>query len=356
MGTQYENNNKIVKCHECGEQFHSRVLSKHLKSKHSYERDDFIEYHFKYHRKEDEGICKCVGCEDRTSIVPSSTGLKIRYGKFCESHKYCSRLSPVNTKYWIDIFGCSEEEAKKNTKEPIEKSAKGVREGIGKTFFIPSQLEYWLKKTNGDEEEAKRLQSKQQVTFSKDICIEKYGKKKGIEIWKKRQERWLDTLDEKSDEEKLEIRRLKAKGLVNRNCRNYSKISQELFIEVYNQLNWDIDDIFFATLCRDGKILDDGTNKEYIFKTEVSYRLIDFYIPSLNCSIEYDGDWWHNNNFYKGNVERDRIREKELLNSGMKILHIKECDYKSNKEKTINKCVDFIMSEAKSKTQKKDYK
>lgn len=61
-------------------------------------------------------------------------------------------------------------------------------------FFTP----YWIKK--GFTEEALIKLNKEQSTFSKQKCIEKYGEEKGIEIWKKRQDKWQQTLNSKSKE------------------------------------------------------------------------------------------------------------------------------------------------------------
>ena len=46
----------------------------------------------------------------------------------------------------------------------------------------------------------------------------------------------------------------------------------------------------------------------------------------------------------RGNQERDRLREKEILESipDIKILHVKEKDYKNEPEKVITECVRFL--------------
>jgi hypothetical protein len=97
-------------------------------------------------------------------------------------------------KFWL-ARGYSEDEAK----EKVHKFQKMA----GDTFsrkrkldpnkykdYTPSQIGYWLKK-GYDEKEAKLLVSERQHTFSLDLCIEKYGKIKGTEIFKKRQHKWF---------------------------------------------------------------------------------------------------------------------------------------------------------------------
>ena len=53
-----------------------------------------------------------------------------------------------------------------------------------------TQIEYWLNKTNGNLEEAQKLLSQRQTTFSLKKCVEKHGKENGTQIWLSRQEKW----------------------------------------------------------------------------------------------------------------------------------------------------------------------
>lgn len=76
-----------------------------------------------------------------------------------------------------------------------------------------TSLSYWIEKTNGNLEEAKKLLSKRQATFSLDICIERYGEELGKEIWLKRQEKWQDNLDSKSEKEIEAINKKKSNSM-----------------------------------------------------------------------------------------------------------------------------------------------
>jgi len=53
--------------------------------------------------------------------------------------------------------------------------------------------EYWIKK-GYTEEESKKIISETQKTFSKEICIKKYGEEKGLEIFNLRQLKWVNTM------------------------------------------------------------------------------------------------------------------------------------------------------------------
>jgi hypothetical protein len=201
----------------------------------------------------------------------------------------------------------------------------------------PTKLAYWLKKTDGNVEEAKKLFKERQTTFSKEKCIEQHGESKGMEIWSKRQEKWQSTLNDKSDEEKLRITKAKMHN------KSYSKISQELFIEVYNRLNNKFK-CRFAILKRDGRLEDDGINDEYYVMTANGIRFLDFYIPELKKCLEFFGTYYHSEKFRKGNKIRDAIRDQEIKDTvdGIQILYINEHEYRKDKEATIKKCLEFI--------------
>lgn len=72
----------------------------------------------------------------------------------------------------------------------------------------PTRIEYYLAK-GMSEKEAQVALSNRQTTFSLKICIEKYGEVVGKQIWQERQDKWMNSLDNKTDEEKEEIRRKK---------------------------------------------------------------------------------------------------------------------------------------------------
>ena len=72
-----------------------------------------------------------------------------------------------------------------------------------------TKIEYYLAQgyTHGESEE---LLSERQTTFSLNKCTERYGEAEGTKIWKERQDKWQDTLNNKSKEEIEEINRKKS--------------------------------------------------------------------------------------------------------------------------------------------------
>jgi len=122
---------------------------------------------------------------------------------------------------------------------------------------------------------------------------------------------------------------------------SFSFISQELFWNILEKIKDMYNEIYFASFDNGEKNYQ--INKEYVVNTNYGFRLLDFYIKDINKCIEFDGTYWHGR-VGRGNKNRDEIREKEILetNPDMKILHIKEEDYKYNKEDVLNKCMKFI--------------
>lgn len=181
-------------------------------------------------------------------------------------------------------------------------------------------LEYYINK-GMSEEEAKVALKERQSTFSLKKCIEKYGEEEGTKRFKERQEKWMNNLPKS----------------------NYSQISQKLFWAIYNQLSDKLkNDCRFAT--NDNGIKNDHVNKEYMFELPDSYAKLDFYIPSLKCWIEFDGDYWHGEK--RGNQERDRKREDTIKKAmpNIKLKRVSERDFKKNPESIISECVEWINS------------
>jgi len=121
----------------------------------------------------------------------------------------------------------------------------------------------------------------------------------------------------------------KMKTLTELKANRYSKISQELFWELYD-LMLNKEDTYFHDL-----------NKEYVIKIPKKYNhenvimMLDF--KHKNKIIEYNGNYWHNK-------EKDDIRYSILKEMGYQILIITSDDYNRNKKskKIINKCLNFL--------------
>lgn len=213
----------------------------------------------------------------------------------------------------LDQIECSKQKAKENR--------------VGKT---PNYLEYWIKKCDGDVDLAKKKYSKHQSNGLTKM-IELYGEEEGTKRWVDRQERWLATLDAKSDEEKSEINRKKLSvGYF------ISKLEQELVFELKKEFS-NIEEQFY--------IKDKKLKRGFSFDCKLDNKIIEFF-----------GDFWHHNPLNydetwinpvskvtsKYRWAQDIIRVNIAEQNGYDILVVWERDYKKDKEKVINECINFL--------------
>jgi very-short-patch-repair endonuclease len=114
----------------------------------------------------------------------------------------------------------------------------------------------------------------------------------------------------------------------------YSKISQELFWNIYNNLN-DLEKkyVYFEELNNEKRI--------FLSKEEQSQLYDKMFIFSdftyKNKIIEYDGEYWHDK-------EVDKKRDVILKDKGYEVLRISSDDFKRGNinKKVIDKCVRFL--------------
>ena len=131
-----------------------------------------------------------------------------------------------------------------------------------------------------------------------------------------------------------------------------SKISQELFWNVYNRLPKNLqDEVKFSSL-----------NREKFFKMENKNIALDFYISSLKLCIEFNGDMWHGNpEIYKEsdyplkNIksksylsakdiwDNDKKRIDFLKQKGINIIVVWEKEYLKDKEKIVEYLINKII-------------
>ena len=258
--------------------------------------------------------------------------------------KYWDKKRSRNCKeFWINK-GYKEEEAIIKSKEVMceihEKTSKILKSNPVKyAKKYPTKIEYYTDK-GMTEDDAKLEISKIQNRFSLDLCINKYGEKIGQSVFDKRQEKWMNTLDSKTEDEKIEINRKKMF-----NNSGYSKISQEMFWKIYDKHSKD--DIKFEELNGETIRYDKINNSHY------RYDYVNFTKKKV---IEFNGDFWHcNPDKYNEshvhkimNVTAKSIWEKEnkkiswIKNRGYQVLIIWESEYRKNPQQTLQKCIEFI--------------
>lgn len=199
-----------------------------------------------------------------------------------------------------------------------------------------TRLEYWLEKTGGDIEEAKKLLKKRQTTFSLDICVSKLGYDAGVIRHTNRQIQWNGSIKS------------------NLKC-GYSKVSNKFFNDILSHYkDEDKQYVYF-----------NGHNGEYTVKDEITgktYRL-DFYDSKNNFVIEFQGDIYHGNPaifapdsyphpFHKNQAgwtaadiwQRDAIKKDISKNAlpGVKYLQLWESKYREDSSFCLERVIKLI--------------
>jgi hypothetical protein len=220
---------------------------------------------------------------------------------------WTSKINPLTNKnYTIE-----EAEFEKNSRRPIRK-------------------EYWMVRGFSEENAITKV-SEVQSTFSLNKCIEKHGEEDGRKIWQKRQDKWQETLNSKSDDEKARINSLKcSKGYTISNAeKELIKTLSEIFDNVESSYS-----IFY-----------NNGLKYYVYDIRLDNKI-----------IEYNGDFYHANpNLYDESFmnpktkksareiwAKEAHKEKIANDNGFSILRIWENEYKSNKQECVNRCVEFL--------------
>lgn len=241
---------------------------------------------------------------------------------------------PIRKEYWMKQ-GIPEEEAQQlavNTKNTNNK--KGANANTNSTVRrVTSKrcVEYFTARGHTIEE-ATELVSKNQLYFSKEICIEKYGEEEGFKIWQDRQIAWQETISAKPAEELARINKLKLfkRGSV-------SSGETQLFEQLLAQ----------GIMC---------SKQHAILKNEKSYYVYD--IVYNNKIIEYNGDYWHASpKKYKADDivklpnkittakeiwEKDNEKINFAQRQGYEVLVVWESNFKENKKEVLNKCIQFL--------------
>mgnify|MGYP003641889950 CR=1 FL=1 len=286
-------------------------------------------------------------------IIPKGSAYSKQYwldrGMSEEDIEYhIKKLRPVNIEYWVKL-GYSEEEAILHMEGQKLVSLRGCvarfgeidgtkvwneREGKRRKWgkMGSTNIQYWMNKGYSDDE-AKIKLSERQTTFSKEICIEKYGEVEGLKVFTERQRNWSKSLNENGNMKM-----------------GYSKISQELFYELLGYYDvTEKESIKFAT--HNGELKLDKDNG--------GIWLYDFVDLTNKKIIEYNGDMYHGNPrkylaedcphpFSKDTTaqemwDKDELKLEVAKNNGYETLVIWDSEYRwGNKQKIVDKCVKFL--------------
>lgn len=342
----YKDRNDMLVCKECGWKV---------------EQTGNLFQHIKMHGLNKDTYCEKFNC-DASEL--SGDIYKIEHAERVKGDKnpgyqHGGKFSSLS-KNFKKYDGLSDDEIEEKKAIVVEK----ISESNKNNGNTPTTLLYWLNQGYSEDEAMVKL-SERQTTFSKEICIQKYGEIEGIKIWQERQDRWLKSYNNKTPEEMEIINGKKTPSLENfinrygekEGFERYMKwvcqfagvsaLSQDLFWDIYDKLPDNIKEMcYFSAL-----------NREY----NIVGKLLDFYIDKYNIAIEFLGDYWHANpNKYNADFmmsyprgvrklasevwERDKQRHKFIKQekSDIKILYIWEAEYKNDPRKILKQILEII--------------
>ena len=206
------------------------------------------------------------------------------------------------------------------------------------------------------EGEKRYLLSKKRKGYSRTLkgYIEKFGEELGTKKYTEaniKRKNDLYTFQKKYGNEEG-LRRYLEKGeqlsksynhSIVRFTKNYSKISQKLFWNIYNLIKNKYKKIYFGEL-----------NHEYSCNTPG--RLFDFVIVDNKKAIEYNGEPFHaryidknwRQAFTKATAEESQKYDKDKIEAankkGYSVLTVWDSDYKRDNNLILNQCLEFLES------------
>lgn len=324
----YKNTPGIAVCRECG--FMGHDLFTHIRFAHNLTTDQYCE---KYNCTKEDLLSKQTH-ETRSLAQKNSTNPNKK--RFTSENNPMKGVTDGRNSPYSKNFSAYKGLTDKEINERISVVTKKATQSKIENASCPMYLEYYLKQ-GLSEEEAKKALSTRQSTFSKLKCIEKLGEEEGTKRWLDRQEKWQATLNSKPPEELERIYKAKSN-----NGSGWSKISQELFLALDKLLEDYKLDTYFATKFRGRQ------NGEWFVPGVPGVHrpyFLDFCLPDYLIVIEFDGDYWHGEK--RGNQQRDAEKDQNLLAKGYKILHVRERDFRVNRDNIIHECFEFILQNIK---------
>jgi hypothetical protein len=211
--------------------------------------------------------------KEKSSISPE---VKLKYGNCNRYEFYLTKINPLTNKNY------TEHEAKEKVyrKQSKASNAKKVKYKSGEINVNMFSYDFWKNKGLNDIEISQKIQylkDKIGHSMTLDGYIERYGTKEGLKRFTKRQEKWQNSLNSKSDEDKLAILIKKTKKLP-----FYSKQATLFFDKLIDRLKGLNLEFFWKK--NEMHIWDSEHSKLYFY---------DFTIRELRIIIEFNGVHCH---------------------------------------------------------------
>lgn len=281
-----------MKCEICDREFeNSRTLGIHISTTHGMSKQKYYDKFLK--RDKNEG--KCLECGKETDFVTLVKG----YRMFCS--RKCLNSSQYHIKHCTETYTKNYVDNKDNRKELNERTRNTCLERYNGIGFASQELTkkyndtMLLKYGHTNPSQVKEIQEK-----TKQTNIKKYGAENvytSETIKEKIKETNLERYGETSWTKSKEGREF-LKNLTNsedfKNKQHETKKINDTFktSKIEKELEIKLKEMF--------------PDLETQYKSELYQFNCDFYVPSLDLYIEYNGSWTHGGCFYDENNEDNR--------------------------------------------------
>jgi hypothetical protein len=183
-------------------------------------------------------------------------------------------IRPIRKEYWL-VRGHDDETSERLALEAKKKN--NLRGAMGsKSRTLEQQREsshrckeYWIAR-GMSLVDAQVKASEVQRSFTLEKCIEKHGIDRGTEIWRTRQEKWQNTLNSKTSEEKLNINTQKNAC----SLKNFSNVDSAISI-LKRKRNMTL----FASI---EQLIEHLANSEFIAKPYLKYSPVEYFVTKLS--------------------------------------------------------------------------
>ena len=281
-----------MKCEICDRKFeNSRTLGIHVSTTHKMSKQEYYDSFL----KKDENEGKCLECGKETGFVTLVKGYRIFCSVKClnQSQYHIKHCTETYTKNYID-----NEENRKELNERTRNTCLERYNGIGlasQELTEKYNETMLLKYGHTNPSQVKEIQEKTKQTNIKKYGAENvYGSDLIIQKIKETNlERYNETSWTKSKEGRKFLKNLtNSQEYKDKQYKTKKKNNSFNTSKIENKLELELKEIF--------------PDLETQYKSELYPFNCDFYIPSLDLYIEYNGTWTHGGCFYDENNEENR--------------------------------------------------
>lgn len=281
-----------MKCEICNRKFESlRTLGIHISTTHGMSKQEYYDRFLK--RDKNEG--KCLECGKQTSFITLVRGYRMFCSRQClnQSQYHIKHCTETYTKNYIDNEE-NRKELNKRTKNTCLERYNGI--GLASQELTKKYNETMLLKYgHTNPSQVKEIQEK-----TKLINLEKYGSENVYasdliirKIKETNLERYGETSWTKSKDGREFLKNFtNSQEYKNKQYETKKKNNSFNTSKVENKLELELRELF--------------PDLETQYKSTLYPFNCDFYIPSLDLYIEYNGSWTHGGCFYDENNEDNR--------------------------------------------------